>query len=306
MPDPLLQKEISAFLHTLQVVKHYSPHTIRNYGLDLKDFGEFLNKNLAENQASGGFLLNAIHLSHIRGFLAFIYDKNSSATAARKLATLRSFFKFCQKEGWLTTNWAKSVSSPKKQKYLPTVMSVDEVFLMIDSIGGTDFQSLRDRAVLELLYASGVRVSELTSINIADIDFHEMVIRVLGKGKKERVALFGNKAKEALKSYLALRQEKFGATLYSGPLFFNKAGERLSQKGVARIVDKYMRKNAIPKHVTPHAFRHSFATHLLDSGVDLRSIQELLGHANLSTTQRYTKVNIERLLAEYDRTHPKA
>jgi integrase/recombinase XerC len=157
-----------------------------------------------------------------------------------------------------------------------------------------------------LLYASGVRVSELTAIRIVDIDFHELTIRILGKGKKERIALFGEKAKQALAAYLALRREKFGTTASFDALFLNKAGKRLSQKGVARIVDKHMRKHSIPKHVTPHAFRHSFATHLLDSGVDLRSIQELLGHANLSTTQRYTKVNIQRLIAEYDRTHPKA
>jgi integrase/recombinase XerC len=206
----------------------------------------------------------------------------------------------------MTTNWAKSVSSPKKQKYLPTVMSVDEVFLMIDSISGACFQELRDRAVLELLYASGMRVSELTSIGINAVDFSEMTIRVVGKGKKERMVLFGRKAKVALESYFACRREKFGTVSINDPVFINKAGKRISQKGVARIVDKHMRRKGIPKHVTPHAFRHSFATHLLDSGVDLRTIQELLGHANLSTTQRYTKVNIQRLMTEYDRTHPKA
>ncbi|MFH1727819.1 MAG: site-specific tyrosine recombinase/integron integrase [Pseudomonadota bacterium] len=302
-----MKKHIKDFIEYLKNVKHYSSHTLRNYSNDLEDFSRFLLEQKILKSFNDPFDLNIISVQHIRAFLAYLYNKNSSTTLARKIASLRSFMTYMKTEGKVKENIAKNVATPKRKKYLPLTMSVDEVFTLIESANGDSWQELRDRAILELLYASGVRVSELVSLNTSNVDFNDKCIRLIGKGNKERIVLFGNKAKFAMTRYLDIVGIDYNSVSNdSKPLFLNKSKNRISQKGISRIIDKYLKRNGIQKKVTPHVFRHTFATHLLDSGVDLRSIQELLGHSMLSTTQRYTKVSVNKLIEEYDRTHPKA
>ncbi len=231
------------------------------------------------------------------------YKKLKKTSISRKLATIRSFFKYLHREGFVKKNPAKLVSSPKVQKALPRFLTVDEVFALMDSPKGDTFQAARDKAILELLYSSGVRVSELTTLDINDSDIKESVVRVKGKGKKERILPTASKAVEVMKNYLP---ERILLKKRSQALFLNTRGGRLTQRSIRRIVDKYGRMIALKGHLSPHALRHTFATHLLHGGADLRSIQELLGHSSLSTTQKYTHVDIAHLIEVYDKAHPMA
>lgn len=288
-----LNKYIEQFSDSLKVERDVSPHTVKAYTEDLKEFLSFTDKKPQD-----------IDNLDIRGFLASLhYRKLKKSSIARKLATIRAFFKYLHREGYVKKNPAKLVSSPKIQKSLPKFLTIDEAFALMDAPKGDTFQATRDKAILELLYSSGLRVSELTTLDINDFDIKESLVRVKGKGKKERIIPIGSKAIEAIKNYLP---ERILLKKKSVALFLNNRGGRLTQRSIRRIVNKYGRMIALKGYLSPHALRHTFATHLLHDGADLRSIQELLGHSSLSTTQKYTHVDIAHLMEVYDKAHPMA
>ena len=290
-----MNRYIDKFLTYLKIEKNASPHTITNYSIDLKIFSDF---------AKDKELSNIDHIV-LRSFLAHLRNKSySKKTIARRLSTLRSFFKFLYREGLIKANPVTIISTPKLDRKLPIFLGEDEVARLLDIAHDKDAEGLRDRAVMETLYSTGMRVGELVSIGVDDIDFISGVIKVLGKGRKERIVPIGDRALRSIREYL----DKKGTKSLKIPkgLFLNKRGTRLSDRSVRRILEKYIRKASLRSGVSPHTLRHSFATHLLNRGVDLRTVQELLGHMNLSTTQIYTHVTTEKLRSTYDKAHPRA
>jgi integrase/recombinase XerC len=288
-----LEKYFEQFINFLKIEQGVSPHTLRAYTEDLKEFLSFTDKQLKD-----------IDNLDIRAFLASLYHKKlKKSSISRKLATIRSFFKYLHREGYVKKNPAKLVSSPKVPKALPRFLTIDEAFSLMDAPQGETFKTTRDKAILELLYSSGLRVSELTSLDISDLDLKESLIRVKGKGKKERIVPIGSKALEAIKNYLP---ERVSLKKKSTALFLNSHGGRLTQRSIRRILLEYSRMVNLKGYLSPHTLRHTFATHLLHGGADLRSIQELLGHSSLSTTQKYTHVDITHLAEVYDKAHPMA
>jgi len=295
-PDEL-QK---AFADYLRIERGYSEHTLRNYISDIIIFFDYLKeKNIDISDVSR---LESLEPIDIRGFLASRFKLNKASSNQRRLSAIKTLYRFLQKRGLITGNPSEIISSPKTEKSLPKAISVDEVLALIHSIDGSDVLDLRDRAMVELMYSSGLRVSELVSINLTDIDLSNATLRVIGKGRKERILPIGSYAVQSVDEYIQKRGELSKSETEA--LFLNKNGGRITTRSVARIVKKYLYKCAINKNVSPHTLRHSFATHLLGSGADIRFIQELLGHASLSTTQRYTSASIEHLMQIYDKTHP--
>ncbi len=288
-----MQEHINRFIRYLEVERGVSVHTVRAYRKDLEEFSVYAAAKPED-----------MDLIDIRGFIAGQINKGlSKITVSRRLSSIRSFFKYLHREGYITANPAKLVSNPKIPKMLPRYLSVDDVFSLIERPEGIGFITVRDRAILELLYSSGLRVSELSGLNVDDLNIRESLVKIRGKGKKERIVPVGSKAIGAAKSYLVermLRKSRDKA------LFLNRLGTRLTDRGVRRIVVKYARASAMTGHVGPHVLRHSFASHLLQGGADLRVIQELLGHASLSTTQKYTHLDITHLMDIYDKAHPLA
>ncbi|MCM8789489.1 MAG: tyrosine recombinase XerC, partial [Candidatus Omnitrophica bacterium] len=278
----------------LQIERNYSKHTILNYKLDLDDFAKFL----------AGAPIEKIDYLILRKYLALLKEKSlTTRSINRKLSSLRSFFKFLTKEGYLKENPALVLSSRKLEKHLPQFMTEEEVSRLIESTFSKekeDERSLRDRAILEAFYSTGMRVSELVGLDIEDVDFIGGIVKVMGKGKKERIIPIGETALTAIRKYLDRRKKQ------SASLFLNKNGTRLTARGIGNIVNKYISLAGIKQGVSTHTLRHSFATHLLNRGADLRTVQELLGHANLSTTQIYTHLTTERLKNVYDKAHPRA
>jgi integrase/recombinase XerC len=302
-----MEKLIEQFLEHLRYERNVSEHTLRNYSSDLDQFFQYLTLNNTREEPD----LSAIDHLTIREWLASLHSaQKKKSSIARKLAALRTFFQFLVREGVLEMNSAKLVSTPKQEKKLPKHLSIEEAVRFIESPDAETDLGKRDRAMLELMYATGVRVAELTTLNVADVDFSNQLVRVTGKRRKQRIVPFGDPAGEAIRNYLSVR-DKF---LFNAPiserddeaLFLNYKGTRITTRSVGRMVDKYIRLCAGMHNISPHALRHSFATHLLDSGADLRDIQELLGHARLSTTQVYTHVSMEKLIEVYDKAHPKA
>jgi integrase/recombinase XerC len=334
---------IDKYLGYLRSVRNSSPHTISNYGKDLNQFVSYLSPpGLAPPT-----LLNVTH-HIIREFVAHLHDQGlQKSSIARKLATLRSFFKYCVREGLIKESPARLVPTPKLPKRIPSVLSAEEMNTFLNQLApapsgpattsGTIARSKpskiskaknpadspaeklllpRDRAILELLYAAGLRVSELTGLNLVDIDQGDQVLRVRGKGNKERIVPYGGKAQEALNKYWSLREELLlqqagsranrRAAPHPTAVFLNYAGRRLTQRSIGRIVKKYVRLVNVNWDLHPHSLRHAFATHLLADGADLRAIQELLGHQSLSTTQKYTHASIRQLMEIYDKSHPHA
>ncbi len=290
-----MNRHIIDFERFLKYERNYSVHTIRAYMNDLTEFEDFLIDASTEIEKVNSKIINLYSLN--------LYTKNSKSTVSRKLTTLRSFFNFMVRKGNLKQNPANLIPLPKKEKELPVFLSVDEVFKLIDSIDQEGILPLRDLAIIELLYSSGIRVSELTNIKVLDIDHRENFVKVSGKGNKERVVPFGSNAREVILQYLRRRIELKPKDDF---LFLNNRGSGLTTRSIERIVKKYGLLSGISKKISPHALRHTFATHLLGGGADLRSIQELLGHSSLSTTQRYTHTSIEQIMKIYDKTHPRA
>lgn len=291
----MLDRYIQKFTTYLKIEKNASVHTLSSYQTDLKEF----NNSIREKP------LEKITAVDVRLFLARMKEKKlSKRSVARKMACLRSFFKFLCREGYIKTSPATGLQTPKLEKKLPLFLDTNEVVKLIEAPLLSDVYGLRDRAILETLYSSGIRVGELVSLNKENIDFISGVLKVFGKGKKERLAPIGDKALRAIQKYL----EKLGTmnVKEKKAVFINKSGRRMSDRAIRRVIEKYIRKTSLNEKISPHSLRHSFATHLLDKGADLRSVQELLGHANLSTTQIYTHVTSERLKAIYEKVHPRA
>ncbi|MGB2705608.1 MAG: tyrosine recombinase XerC [Candidatus Omnitrophota bacterium] len=289
-----MQRYIEKFKGYLRVEKNYSPHTVKNYASDLLEFSNFL---------PGIEAVNIDYLA-VRKFLGYLRSKDiSKRSVARKVSSLRTFFRFLQRDGYIKNNPVASISAPKMDKKLPIFLDEKTVEKLVTSPDSKTMQGARDKAILETLYSAGIRVSELVGIDIAEVDFISGVVKVLGKGRKERLAPIGDKAVDAIRGYLEFRNRKWGD---EKALFLNKSGKRLNQRSVRRTVDKYIKRLSIKERISPHTLRHSFATHLLNRGADLRSVQELLGHKNLSTTQIYTHVTTERIKSVYDKAHPRA
>jgi integrase/recombinase XerC len=297
--DGPLPPEIRRFAVHLETEKRASIHTIRAYLADLSQYAAFLAEEGAPVVPSSPAL--------VRAFVARAAATAGPTSLGRKLSTLRSFYRFLVREGLAPGNPARSVATPRRPKRLPQVLPEEEVAALVEAPAAASAPlALRDRAFLELLYASGLRVSELTGLAIADVDLAERLVRVLGKRRKERIVPFGTAAAEALRRYVAEGRPALAAQGSGDALFLNHRGGRLSARSVARRIARWVVAAGLPRHVHPHVLRHSFATHLLGNGADLRGIQELLGHASLSTTQRYTHVDWKRLAEVYDRSHPKA
>jgi integrase/recombinase XerC len=286
-----------AFLLYLARERNASPHTIRAYGDDLAQFIAHLRREVGHEPAPA-----EVDALLIRGFLSELHRAGVRKTsAARKLAALRTFFRFLCREGVLTSNPARALVSPRVEKRVPEHLQEDHMPLLLD-VPGTSLAALRARAILEVLYGTGIRCAELVGLDLDSVDLGERVLRVVGKGRKERIVPFGRPARAALEAYLGEARR-----VASGDaLFVNARGQRISDRYVRMVVAGRVRQVALDRRISPHTLRHSFATHLLERGADLRSIQELLGHANLSTTQRYTHVNLTHILEIYRKTHPRA
>lgn len=293
-----MQNWIDRFNRYLTDERNLSPHTTSAYLRDLKEFQCFLADYGGADHAG----LLKIDSFLLRRYLAALHKRNQRTSIARKLSTLRTFFRFLVREGALPGNPAEGLSTPKLNRYLPKTLSVDEAAALMECGYGSSMADLRDRAIVELFYASGLRVSELTGLNVGALDLRERLLRVVGKGRKERILPVGRKSHEALVAYLEAR----GMPGDDEPLFLNARGGRLTPRSVQRNLKTRLIKARVIKDISPHALRHSFATHLLDGGADLRAIQELLGHASLSTTQKYTQVSVDQLMSVYDKAHPRS
>jgi integrase/recombinase XerC len=292
-----MHQDIDSFIRYLATERNVSRHTLDAYASDLAQFLEFV---LRERGGNAG--VETVDHLLIRRYLAHLHKDHKKSSIGRKLAAIRAFFKYLLRDGRVVKNPAELVNTPKKEKLLPFHLNIDEVTALVEAPMEGDLLGLRDRAILETLYSCGLRVSELTGLDIGGVDLDEGLARVLGKGGKERVVPVGSYARRAIAGYLAARNNP----PHNAPLLLNARGGRLTSRSVARIVDKYIVKIAAIKKISPHTLRHTFATHMLESGADLRAIQELLGHASLSTTQKYTHVSIDRLMEVYDKAHPKA
>ncbi|MFH0940634.1 MAG: tyrosine recombinase XerC [Candidatus Omnitrophota bacterium] len=286
-----MERHIEKFLRYLEIEKNSSPHTLINYRLDLKDFAGFVK----------GIDVEKIDYLLVRKYLAHLKEKNLTArSVARKLSSLRSLFRFLIKEGFLKLNPTAAIHSPKQDKFLPKFLTEADVIKLIEAPDRDTLKGLRDTAILETLYSTGMRVSELVSLTEEAIDFIGATVKVMGKGKKERMLPIGERALRAIRNYLKKRNVR------TRVIFLNKNKKQLGPRGIRKMMDAYIRKISLKEHISPHTMRHSFATHLLDHGADLRSVQELLGHANLSTTQIYTHLTTEKLKSVYEKAHPRA
>ena len=294
-----LPHRVNDFLKYLEQERNFSDHTILSYQNDLFSFEKFLKRRKKELSFSSA------DKSLLRDFLIDLKEKGLDfSSIARKVSALRSFFKFLKRRDLIEYNPALFLLTPKLKKKLPEVLSVAQMIKLLDEKEKEDVWELRDNAILELFYSTGIRLSELASLNLSSIDFNGGTIRVFGKGRKERIVPVGRKAISALKEYLKERESLSG--LDSSTVFINRMKKELSTRGIARIVKKNLAKISEDKSVSPHTLRHTFATHLLDEGADLMAVKEMLGHKNLSTTQIYTHISVERLKKVYKKAHPRS
>jgi integrase/recombinase XerC len=302
-----LEQAIEAFGRHMAIERNLSARTKEGYLSDLRQFRDFL---LKRSPAGGELEGIPEDPTPIRSFLAFLYrQKLKKVSIARKVAALRSFYRYLLRQGQVKLNPAELILSPRCEKYIPVVLSVDEILSLVGVDFPPDAAGLRDRAIIELFYSAGIRLSELTGLLIEDVDRTAGLIKVRGKGRRERIVPVGAPALQAVGAYLGKR----GDLMAKQPdeegltrLFLSRRGKGMNPRGVARVVQKVVLASGIGRRISPHALRHSFATHLLDAGADLRSIQEMLGHRSLSTTQKYTSVSVNRLMEVYDRAHPRA
>ncbi len=325
---------VQKFLDYLKYERRFSEHTAKCYGADLTQYGEFLVVgvsdgrppdtepiSLAGQQGNSATavatqantkvdeLLLSAGTDIVRTYLAFLNEKQySKATIARKLATLRSFYKFLVKRNQLTSNPVVAVRTPKQEKKLPRFLDYEEIKKLLDTPPQDNWLGARDRAILETLYSTGIRVSELVALNMDDIDFLGEIVHVRGKGKKERITPIGSSALQVIQYYMEYRNKRAqnNTNFDSKVLFVNKHGRRLSTRSVRRKMDKYLKMAGLDPAISPHTLRHSFATHMLNNGADLRSVQELLGHQSLSTTQIYTHLTTTKLKDVYENAHPRS
>ena len=299
----MLAEHIERFITWLADEKGYSPHTIVNYQRDLLEFATDAGEEID---------VRKIDTNIIRNYVYSLNIKIKSSSVARKLSALRTFFKFLEQESLIELNPMGSIPMPKQEQHLPVFLSVDEVFALLESPGAEETFGCRDRAMLELLYSTGMRVSELVACNMANLDFDTEMVRVRGKGNRERLIPIGGPAIKALCEYFVQRDVQIKNRMQQGKkfdgeaVFLNSRGSRLTTRSVERLIAAYGQKAGIDKPVTPHVLRHSFATHLIEMGADMRSVQELLGHAGLSTTQKYTHLDMVYLMKVYDKAHPRA
>jgi integrase/recombinase XerC len=302
-----LAQAIQAFDRHMAVERNLSEQTRRSYLSDLCQYSRHIEK---EHPSTAGDDAIPVDLVLIRSFLASLYrEKLMKVTISRKVAALRSFYRYLLREGRVRFNPAELVQLPRCETFIPVVLSHDEILSLLRVDFPEDVVGQRDRAMIELFYSAGIRLSELTEINLSDLDVPGSLIKVRGKGRKERIVPVGRPALEALGVYMKQRRELEAKRPQSDrdePLFLSRRGARINPRGVARVLERVVRQSGIGRHISPHALRHSFATHLLDAGADLRSIQEMLGHRSLSTTQKYTTVSVGRLMEVYDRAHPRS
>ena len=291
----------------LEVERNVSVHTRIAYIADIQEFARFLqDNNFIKNQDE---IINA-ETETIREYLSWLYrQKVKKVTVNRKVSSLRAFYKYVLRQGRINNNPAQMIQTLKTEKYMPSFLSIDEMFELLKTQNDNSVLSLRNRAMLEVFYSSGLRLSELAGLDLIDLDFKQKLVKVRGKGRKERIVPIGGAALKAVQEYLdkigEIRQDK-DKDIFKKPLFINALGTRITTRSIARIVNEVTGKSGIGRKISPHALRHTFATHLLNAGADLRSIQELLGHESLSTTQKYTAVNINRMMEIYDKAHPRA
>jgi len=295
-----MDKLINQFIEYLEYEKGYSKKTIISYEKDLELFNKYLKENKIEN-------ITSIDYNTIRKYLSHLHEKKyESSSISRKISTLRSFFKYNLKEKNIKNNPMTLISNPKKEKKLPKYLNYEEMEKLLNSIDTSELEGIRDRLIIELLYSTGIRVSELVNIKIKDIKIKENQINILGKGNKERIVLFGEKAKEMIKIYLNAYKEYFKGNILNDYLLINKKGKQLTTNKIELIVKDVLKKSSLKLNISPHTLRHTFATHMLDSGADLKSVQELLGHENLKTTAIYTHISNERLKHVFVNSHPRA
>ncbi|HNQ50672.1 MAG TPA: tyrosine recombinase XerC [Candidatus Omnitrophota bacterium] len=286
-----MERFVDKFTRYLEIEKNYSVHTILNYRLDLEEFRSFLKEQPVEK----------VDYLAVRKYLAVLKERNLQPRSInRKLSALRTFFRFLTREGFIKANPVASILSPKLDKHLPQFLTEEDTVRLIESSIPGNLAGLRDRAILETFYSTGIRISELVGLNDDDVDMISGIVKVRGKGKKERIVPIGEQALSAIRRYLEKRES------HSAALFLNPRRARISDRGVRYMFRKYLRKAGLKQGVSPHTLRHSFATHMLNRGADLRTVQELLGHANLGTTQIYTHLTTERLKAVYAKAHPRA
>ena len=303
----MLQENLTQFLQHLKYERNLSPHTLRNYASDLEQFKVHLFG--VENRTD--VPLDEIDRLTIREWMASLHGDHKKTSVARKLASLRTFFQFLIREGKLESNPAKQVATPRVERKLPNHLSIEDAVRFIETPDVATDLGRRDRAIIEFLYATGIRVGELVGINIADVDFREKMVRVTGKRKKQRIVPFGEPALQAVMLYMEETRTLFlnecpAADRDPQALFLHRRGGRITTRSVGRLIDKYIKLCSDIHDISPHSLRHTFATHLLDQGADLRDIQELLGHARLTTTQIYTQISMEKMIEVYDKAHPKA
>lgn len=296
--------DVGRFLQFLSAERNASALTIKSYREDLAHLSEFLGESYGGNVPAAGHVTTL----DLRGYLAHLHQQQyAKTTIARRLAALRSFFRFGQREGWAKTNPAKPLRTPRKSRHLPHFLSTDDLGKLLEAPPAKTTPGLRDRAILETLYSAGLRVSELVGLNDGDLDLASDVLRVRGKGRRERLAPIGSYASKALRAWLAKRvlspREKQGQL---APIFVSRLGRRLTTRSVGRLLEKYLKETGLDLRTSPHTLRHSFATHLLDRGADIRSVQELLGHKSLVTTQIYTHLSTAALRQAYEKAHPRA
>jgi integrase/recombinase XerC len=305
-----MEKEIDNFVVHMEVERNLSLNTMKNYLSDIRQFKKFLDEN--KISAKKDDMEDMVDIDHmvIRAYLGSLHREGlKKITISRKIAAIRSFFTYLLRKGRMKVNTAQMVQSPKIEKYIPVFLSIDEMTALLNTKNHSDVTDLRDRAIIEVFYSSGIRLSELVGLNRGDIDDNQGLMKIRGKGKKERIVPLGDKAIDAIRMYIDKRgnisfdkRENY----FDEPIFVNRIGTRLSTRGVARILDKAVIASGLGRKISPHKLRHTFATHMMEAGADLRSIQEFLGHESLSTTQKYTSVSVGRLLEVYDKAHPKS
>ena len=298
-----IDNAVEEFINFIRVERQYSQHSITAYAKDLSELAIYIDSEKLENN------IKKIDFYALRGFITTLYDKElSKSSIERKISTLKSFFKFLYRRGIIEDNPARMLKFPKKEKYLPNVFNVDDIFTLLDLPDKSTPMGMRDALILELLYGTGVRVSELVGLDRSMVDLQGMRILVLGKGKKERIVPLAPEIISLIKDYYKVMYDivSEGRVVESDALIINRLGTRMTDRTIRRVVETYLKKAGLPLDYSPHSFRHTFATHLLEGGADLRSIQELLGHESLATTQKYTHSDLASLLKVYDETHPMA